>query len=77
VDIDPLDEPFGTGYARRQNVFEGVVVGTHITWATPMGGWILFGGFRAEYGYDWTNLVPPIQGNINNVNIQGQLGIRF
>lgn len=77
VDIDPLDEPVGSGYARRQNVFEGVVVGSHVTWDTPMGGWILFGGLRAEYGYDWTNLVPPIQGNINNVNIQAQLGIRF
>ncbi len=77
VDIDPLDEFPGDGYARRQNAYEGVVVGTHVTWDTPMGGWILFGGLRAEYGYDWTNLVPPIQGNINNVNLQATLGVRF
>jgi hypothetical protein len=77
VDLDPLDEFPGNGYARRQNAFEGFVVGSHITWDTPMGGWILFGGLRAEYGYDWTNLVPPIQGNINNVNIQASLGVRF
>ena len=75
VDIDPLDEV--DGYARRQNVFNGVVVGTHATFDTPMGGWILFGGVRAEYGYDWTNLVPPIQGNINNVNLQLTLGVRY
>jgi hypothetical protein len=77
VDIDPLDEFPGNGYARRQNAYEGVTVGSHITWDTTMGGWVLFGGLRAEYGYDWTNLVPPIQGNINNINIQATIGIRF
>jgi hypothetical protein len=75
VDIIPLDVP--NGYSRRQNVFEGVFVGTHLTCETPLGGWILFGGLRAEYGYDWTNLVPPLQGNINNINLQATLGIRF
>ena len=75
VDLVPLNEV--NGYSRRQNVFEGVVVGTHATFETPMGGWILFGGLRAEYGYDWTNLVPPIQGNINNLNIQMTLGVRY
>ena len=75
VDLVPLDEV--DGYSRRQNVFEGVVVGTHATFETPMGGWILFGGLRAEYGYDWTNLVPPLQGNIQNVNIQMTFGVRY
>jgi hypothetical protein len=77
VDLIPLNEPLGSGYSRRQNVFEGVVVGAHATCETPMGGWILFGGLRAEYGYDWLNLVPPLQGNINNVNIQFTVGVRY
>ena len=75
VDIIPLNQP--GGYSRRQNVFEGFVVGAHVTCEMPMGAWILFGGLRAEYGYDWTNLVPPIQGNLNNANVQVSLGIRF
>jgi hypothetical protein len=75
VDIDPLDE--ANGYARRQNVFEGIVVGSHITLDVPMGGWIFFSGARFEYGYDWTNLVPPLQGNINSVNIQFTFGVRY
>jgi hypothetical protein len=75
VDLDPLDEV--NGYARRQNVFHGFVVGAHATADVPMGGWILFGGMRAEYGHDWMNLVPPLQGNIHNVNIQFSLGIRY
>jgi len=75
IDIIPLD--VFNGYSRRQNVFEGFVVGTHLTCETPMGAWILFGGVRAEYGYDWTNLAPPLQGNLNNINLQVTLGIRF
>lgn len=75
VDIIPLDEI--DGYARRQNVFHGVFVGAHATADVPMGGWILFGGVRAEYGYDWTNLIPPLQGNIHNINVQLSLGIRY
>lgn len=75
VDINPLDEV--DGYARRQNVFHGVTVGAHTTFDRSMGGWILFGGLRAEYGYDWTNLIPPYQGDIHNVNIQFSLGIRY
>ena len=75
VDQIPLDER--EGYSRRQNVFLGVVVGTHLTCDVPMGGWILFGGVRTEYGYDWTNLTPPLQGNMQNVNIQFTVGVRY
>ena len=75
IDVNPLNEV--DGYARRQNVFEGVVVGAHATCDVPMGGWIFFGGLRTEYGYDWTNLAPPIQGNIHSVNIQIQAGVRY
>jgi hypothetical protein len=75
VDLVPLDEV--DGYARRQNVFEGFFVGAHATVDVPMGGWILFGGVRTEYGYDWTNLIPPLQGDIQNFNIMLTLGVRF
>jgi hypothetical protein len=77
VDLNPLDETPQNGYARRQNVFHSFVVGAHATAETPMGGWILFGGMRMEYGYDWMNVVPPIQGNLNNLNIQVTAGIRY
>jgi hypothetical protein len=75
VDVVPVDQT--NGYARRQNVFEGITVGGHITYDIPMGGWVLFGGLRAEYGYDWTNLVPPIGGNIQYINVQFSIGIRY
>lgn len=75
VDQIPLNET--DGYSRRQNVFHGVAVGAHTTWDVPMGGWVLFGGTRIEYHHDWTNLTPPLQGNIHNVDIQFSLGIRY
>ena len=34
-----------------------------------MGTWIFFAGIRAEWGYDWTNLVPPMNGNMHNLNL--------
>ena len=42
-----------------------------------MGTWVWFGGVRAEYGYDWTNLVPPMDGDIHNLNLMLTTGIRF
>jgi hypothetical protein len=75
VDQVPLDEI--DGYSRRQNVFHGVYVGAHATFDVPMGGWIWFGGMRVEYGHDWTNLTPPLEGNIHNVNILLTAGFRY
>lgn len=75
--VDQIPQNEIDGYSRRQNVFHGIAVGGHATWDVPMGGWVLFGGVRVEYSHDWTNLTPPLQGNINNINIQLATGIRF
>lgn len=75
VDQIPLNEV--NGYSRRQNTFHGIYTGAHVTYEVPMGAWVGFGGVRAEYGHDWTNLTPPIQGNIHYVNIQLTLGVRY
>lgn len=75
VDIIPLNEI--DGYSRRQNVFHGIYGGVHTTLDVPMGAWVWTSGIRAEYGHDWMNLVPPLQGNIHNINIHLTTGIRF
>lgn len=75
VDMRPVDEP--NGYSRRQGVFHGVYLGTHATVEVPMGAWIGFIGGRAEWGYDWSNLVIPIPGDIQNVNLLLTAGVRF
>jgi hypothetical protein len=75
VDVVPVAEL--NGYMRRQNVTHGVFLELHATVEVPMGTWIWFSGIRAEYGFDWTNLVPPMDGDIHNLNIMLTTGIRF
>jgi hypothetical protein len=75
INVDPLNEI--NGYARRQNTFEGITVGGHVSYDVPMGGWIVFGGVRAEYGYEWMNLAPPLLGNLSNINVRLTLGVRY
>jgi hypothetical protein len=75
VDLEPVDQP--GGYARRQQVTHGVFLAAHTTCEIPMGTWILFAGLRAEWGYDWTNIVPPMNGNMHSLNLLLTSGIRF
>lgn len=75
VDMEPVDEP--GGYARRHDVTHGIFLAVHGTVEVPMGSWIGFAGLRTEWGYDWTNLVPPINGNMHNLNILLTAGVRF
>jgi hypothetical protein len=80
VDLDLIGTtgPFGSPlYARRQGVFHGVYISGHISWEIPIGGWIWFTGLRGQYGYDWGNVVIPLNGDIQNANLLLTTGIRF
>ncbi|HXD85289.1 MAG TPA: hypothetical protein VN641_02265 [Urbifossiella sp.] len=75
VDMVPLDDP--SGYSRRQKTFHGLYLGFHANYEVPMGGWIAFVGFRTQWSYDWMNIVPPIKGDVQSVNVLLTGGIRF
>jgi hypothetical protein len=75
VDLVPLDEP--GGYTRRQKVFRGVFVGLHTNYEVPFGGWIWCIGGRGEWGYDWMDIVPPIKGDVQSINLFLETGWRF
>lgn len=75
IDLVPINT--SDTYARRQKVFHGVTLGFHSNFEMPVGGWIWFIGSRAEYGYDWLNIAPPIKSDIQNVNLTFSTGIRF
>lgn len=64
-------------FMRRQGVTHGLFLGTHWNCEVPMGAWILYGGVRAEWGKTWTNLLPPNDGDMQNVNLLMTAGIRF
>lgn len=75
VDLVPFNDP--GGYARRQNVFHGTYIGFHSNVEVPMGGWVWFAGTRLEWSYDWMNIVPPIKGDVQSVNMLFTGGIRY
>jgi hypothetical protein len=64
-------------YSRRQAVFHGVFLGYHANCEVPLGGWIWVSGVNVQWGYDWTNVIPPLKGDIENVNILVTTGVRF
>ncbi|MBX9628617.1 MAG: hypothetical protein K2X82_32770, partial [Gemmataceae bacterium] len=76
TDLVPLDEGPG-GYARRQKVYHGVFLAAHSTFELPVGGWVWVAGWRAEYGYDWMNIAPPINSDVQSVNLLLTTGFRF
>ena len=75
--IDLLRSDNNDFYFRRQGINRGVSFGMHVGWEAPMGGWILFGGARAEYSYDYMNIAPPRKSDVQDVNVLLTAGIRF
>lgn len=75
VDLVPRLDP--QNYFRKDGVTHGVMIGMHFDHERNMGNWTLISGFRAEWRYTITNLVPPLGGDIHDVNLLWTIGARF
>ncbi|QDU21579.1 hypothetical protein [Urbifossiella limnaea] len=75
--VDLVPNNAAESYSRRQAVFHGFYLSGHVNYEVPVGGWVWFGGLTGQYGYDWTNVIPPLKGDVQNVNILLSSGIRF
>jgi hypothetical protein len=75
--VDLVPNNAANAYSRRQGVYHGVYVDAHINAEVPVGGWIWVSGFHVQYGYDWSNIIPPLNGDIQNVNLLVNTGFRF
>jgi hypothetical protein len=75
VNLVPVADP--TNFLHRGGVSHGFFLGASWDWEKPMGGWLLFGGVRAEWGHTWMNLVPPQDGNLQDVTLLMTVGWRF
>jgi hypothetical protein len=64
-------------YFRRYSISHGVTLGAHWNAEVPMGSWIAFTGVRAQYGYHWSNVIPPQDGNFQTLNFLITFGVRF
>ncbi|HEY2784700.1 MAG TPA: hypothetical protein VGJ05_06955 [Fimbriiglobus sp.] len=75
VDLVPTADL--TNYFKKGSTTYGLFGGFHLTREIPFGATILYAGFRTEFGYDWTNVIPPQGGDIFNINFFLNGGIRF
>ncbi|MGL6076733.1 MAG: hypothetical protein ACRC8S_21475 [Fimbriiglobus sp.] len=75
TDLVPIGDP--SGYFRRYSIAHGFTVGAHWNTEIPIGNWIAFTGIRAQWGYHWSNIIPPQDGNFQTVNILWSIGVRF
>lgn len=75
IDFEPLDDPGGLRH--RQAVYHGVYVGSTLNWERQFGAVILQAGIRAEWGYDWMNLLPPQMSNLHSLNCLMMFGMRY
>jgi len=75
--VDLVPRADSTNYLKRGGVTHSVYIGMHADGERPMGSWIFTYGVRAEWGYTFTNLVPPLGGDIHDVNILFTFGARF
>jgi len=63
-------------YRRHYDVFGQPFAGLHATLEIPMGGWTGIAGGRLEYSYTFSDILPR-GGNVQDVVIQLQLGVRY
>ena len=50
---------------------------TGLNWEKPFGNATLFAGLRAEWSYNWMNLLAPNNSDIIDVNLLMNFGVRF
>lgn len=75
IDFEPFGDP--DGYRRRQGVYHSAYLAGQATWEKPCGGWTFYMGGRVEWSYNWTNLIPPNDGEFRDMNLLLTLGVRF
>ncbi len=76
ISLNPIPNPQGS-YFRRSSVYHAVTIGAHYTYEIPMGAWIGYVGGRVQWAYNWSNVVPPVGGNTQDVGILFTAGVRF
>ena len=75
--IDIFDPRNQSNYLRRQDVFGAYYLGTHIDYEIPMGAWVFLCGFRAEYNWDFDDILPGNSSLLRDVNLLFSIGVRY
>ncbi|MCZ2341506.1 MAG: hypothetical protein LC104_06880 [Bacteroidales bacterium] len=75
VDLIPVED--NTSYLRKHDVYHGVFIDVHGDYEREIGTCIVFAGLRAQWGYNWMDLMPPQDGDLQDVNFLMTFGIRY
>jgi hypothetical protein len=59
------------------DTFYGLFLALHTDWEIPCGCCTFLTGFRAEWDYTWTDILPPNDTNLQDVNLLVTAGVRF
>jgi hypothetical protein len=78
INLDVVFDPVeNTVYRHYHDIFGGAVVGMHGGFEFPRPSWVWHAGFRAEYGYNWSNMLRGQNSNIHDINLLIMTGFRY
>jgi hypothetical protein len=65
-------------FSRRNNTYSGVVIAFHTDFEYPLAGCRTFvAGLRGEWSYNWSDIIPNIDTNEQDVTIMFTFGLKF
>ena len=66
-------------YRRQSDVFGAVFVALHSDIEMPMccGAYTFISGIRAEWNYNWTDVLPQNKNDLQDVNLLWTIGFRY
>jgi hypothetical protein len=59
------------------DVLGGIFLSGHSDWELPCGACTFIAGFRAEWGYNWMDVMQTSNSNLQDVNLLMNFGVRF
>jgi hypothetical protein len=69
--------PPNDDFLHNYKTYGGYYIAAHADLEVPMSSWVWFVGFRTEWGINFSNVVPPQSGNMQDINLLMTTGIRF
>lgn len=64
-------------FIHRHDVTGTVYWGAHLNYEVNMGAWTWFGGFRSEYAFTFSDILPGSNSNLQDLNLLLTTGFRY
>ncbi|MBX7106354.1 MAG: hypothetical protein K1X57_19910 [Gemmataceae bacterium] len=75
---DPANAPVPIDFGRRSDTYGGVFVAFHSDMIVPMNGCLSFvAGLRAEWSYNFSDVIPTWDSDLQDVNLMFNFGFKF